>query len=66
MAKQLRANPTTATIPIIMLTALGGKKHRQAALFKLGVEYYVVKPFEMDDLSDKVDLAIRHRIAPDA
>lgn len=62
VARKLRADTGTAKIPIIMLTALSDKKYMKAALFDLGVEYYLTKPYAMDDLLDKVAMAIRYRI----
>jgi DNA-binding response OmpR family regulator len=67
MTRKLKASPRTASIPIIMLTALTERKYMQAALFELDVDYYITKPFEHDDLLDKVRQAIRfRRISPDA
>ena len=31
-------------------------------LFELGVDYYVVKPYEKNDLIDKVNMAIRYGV----
>lgn len=61
VAKRLKAHNTTSTVPIIMLTALSEKKYMKAALFDLGVEFYVIKPFQPDDLIDKVQQAIQYR-----
>ena len=62
VARKLKADPKTATIPVVMLTALSEKKYIKAALFELGVDYYVVKPYEKNDLIDKVNMAIRYGV----
>lgn len=58
VSRQLKANPATAKVPIIMLTALSEKKYIKAALFQLGVQYYIVKPFEIVDFLNKVKEAL--------
>ncbi|MCE5230266.1 response regulator [bacterium] len=50
----LKADDATATIPIIMLTGLSERKKIQEALVG-GTNYYIVKPFEMADLINKVN-----------
>ena len=57
-ARILNSRPETAKIPIIMLTALGEAKYRRGALFDLGIEYYIVKPFVKRDLLEKIDQAL--------
>ena len=49
------------TIPVIMLTGLSEKSKIQEALTS-GTTYYIVKPFEFDDLLDKVRDALEERI----
>jgi two-component system phosphate regulon response regulator PhoB len=44
VARELRANPKTADIPIVMLTAMGSEEDRRQG-FELGVRAYLVKPF---------------------
>lgn len=50
----LKADDSTATIPIIMLTGLSERKKIQEALVG-GTNYYIVKPFEMTNLINKVN-----------
>ncbi len=52
--RALKADDATATIPIIMLTGLSERKKIQEALVG-GTNYYIVKPFEMADLINKVN-----------
>lgn len=58
VSRKLKANPLTAKVPIIMLTALTEKKYIKAALLQLGVQYYIVKPFEIVDFLNKVKEAL--------
>jgi len=53
--KQLKGNPSTASIPVILLTAkamyedvLGG--------YKMGADYYITKPFTKTQLLDGINL----------
>lgn len=63
VARQLKADPKTSTIPIIMLTGLNERKYIKAALFDLGVDFYIIKPFEPDDLLEKIKEATDGQIA---
>jgi len=60
VCRQLRANPPTASIPILVLTARGQLMDRQAAL-DAGADDYVVKPVTMDELLDRVDYLLTKR-----
>jgi two-component system alkaline phosphatase synthesis response regulator PhoP len=56
--RELKAGEATATIPVVMLTGLSdSQKIRQAILS--GTDYYVVKPFDFDDLVMKIRTALR-------
>ena len=55
--KELRDDPRTQTIPVIMLTGVADKTKIREAL-DLGIDYYIVKPFEFHDLIAKVKIAI--------
>lgn len=54
---KLKEKPDTADIPIVVLTGLSERKRIRELLDK-GVKYYIVKPFEYQDLIAKVKLAI--------
>ncbi|MFP4380579.1 MAG: response regulator transcription factor [Candidatus Sumerlaeia bacterium] len=54
---KLKEMDETSTIPVIMLTGLSEKQKIQKALVS-GIEYYVIKPFEFDDLLKKVRTAL--------
>jgi DNA-binding response OmpR family regulator len=56
----LRARPTTAHIPIIMLTARTSEADRIAGL-DLGADDYVTKPFSLKELAARVRAVLRRR-----
>lgn len=64
LTRKLKSHPVTASIPLIMLTALNDRKYMKAALFELDVDYYITKPYEPEMLLDKVRQAIRYRRIP--
>jgi two-component system alkaline phosphatase synthesis response regulator PhoP len=53
VARALRLDPATATLPILMLTGLGEEKDREEVL-ALGVSGYLVKPFSPLELMKRV------------
>lgn len=56
--KQIREQENGTTVPVIMLTA----KHDKATVIegtKLGIMDYVVKPFEGEDLCQRIDRALK-------
>ncbi|HET9049156.1 MAG TPA: phosphate regulon transcriptional regulator PhoB [Chiayiivirga sp.] len=58
LARRLRRNPTTAEIPIIMLTARGEEMDRVSGL-DAGVDDYVVKPFSTRELLARIRAVLR-------
>ena len=54
---RLKANPKTAKIPVIFLTALGLADHIRAGM-DLGADDYIVKPFEPAELKDRIAVAL--------
>ena len=53
VAKYIRENPSTKDIPILMLTALGMLDDKVKG-FDIGVDDYLVKPFELEELKVRV------------
>ena len=53
VAKRIRENPVLKNIPILMLTALGFLENKVQG-FNIGVDDYLVKPFEMEELQVRV------------
>ena len=60
---QLKAHPKTKSIPIIFLTALGLADHIKGGM-DLGAEDYIVKPFEMTELRERVAVCLARHAHP--
>jgi DNA-binding response OmpR family regulator len=58
VCRRLRADPITATLPIIVLTALGDELDRIAG-FETGADDYVTKPFSPRELLLRVQALLR-------
>ena len=54
----MRADPATAAIPVIMLTARGEEADRISGL-EQGADDYVTKPFSPKELTARVDALLR-------
>ena len=52
--KQIRSNPDSAHLPVIMCTSVAEKSQVLDAI-KAGASNYVVKPFQPDDLKKKIE-----------
>lgn len=57
VVRELKKSEATARIPVVMLTGVSERKMIQEALAS-GIDYYIVKPFEFEDLIAKVNQAI--------
>jgi adenylate cyclase len=64
VVKHLKANPMTANIPILMLTARIQIQDRVEGL-QLGAEDYLTKPFNARELLARVDARLRAKAATD-
>lgn len=53
VAQRIRQNPSTKNIPILMLTALSQLNDKVKG-FDIGVDDYLVKPFEMEELKVRI------------
>ncbi len=58
VAKRIRENESTKDIPILMLTALGMLQNKVQG-FNIGVDDYLVKPFEMEELLVRVKALLK-------
>lgn len=56
--KFLRSDPATASLPVIMLTAMDDERHKVGSL-KTGADDYVVKPFSNPELLARVEALLR-------
>jgi len=54
LAGQMRNDPRTSNIPIIMITSRVGEKHRARAI-ELGVNDYLGKPYQENQLLDAIE-----------
>jgi DNA-binding response OmpR family regulator len=61
----LRGRPSTANLPVIMLTARSSEADRVAGL-DLGADDYITKPFSLKELGARVRALMRRRPAADA
>ncbi|HUA37974.1 MAG TPA: response regulator [Candidatus Sulfopaludibacter sp.] len=59
ICKTLRENPATASIPVIMLTGLDSYFTRVAG-FEAGVNVYLTKPYQPEELISKVEELLEH------
>jgi DNA-binding response OmpR family regulator len=60
--EQLKADPATASIPVLMLTARGHERDIVAGL-EGGAYDYIIKPFSFPELISRVGSALaRHRL----
>jgi DNA-binding response OmpR family regulator len=53
LLSNLRQNPLTANLPVIMVSGASQRSDIQQAL-ALGADQYIVKPFQLDDLLNAV------------
>jgi phosphate regulon transcriptional regulator PhoB len=63
VCRRLRADPATATLPVIMLTAKGDEVDRVVGL-ELGADDYVVKPFSPKEMLARVRAVLRRARTP--
>ncbi|MGE0080484.1 MAG: Hpt domain-containing protein [Thiohalomonadaceae bacterium] len=62
LATHIRNEPRLKHIPIIMITSRSGEKHRQRAM-QIGVDVYMTKPFQENDLLDNIRALLDRRAA---
>ena len=67
VAQRIRQNELTKNIPILMLTALGEIQNKVNG-FDIGVDDYLVKPFEMEELKVRIRALLKraHQIPQSA
>jgi two-component system phosphate regulon response regulator PhoB/two-component system alkaline phosphatase synthesis response regulator PhoP len=63
ICRRLRAEPRTAAVPVVMLTAKAGETDKVLGL-ELGADDYVTKPFSPRELVARVKAVLRRREAP--
>lgn len=62
LVKQLRANPATAKLPILMVTTRSVKEDILQAV-EAGVSGYILKPFTPQTLKEKIDQIVSQAAA---
>lgn len=63
VARSIRSDPSTARLPIIMLTARGGELDRVLGL-EMGADDYVTKPFSLREVMARVRAVLRRAETP--
>jgi chemosensory pili system protein ChpA (sensor histidine kinase/response regulator) len=63
LLRQLRAEPATADLPVIMITSRIAQKHRDYAR-ELGVRHYLGKPYGEEELLSVVARLARPEVNP--
>src|SRR5690348_3931064 len=63
ICRQLKSNPRTAAVPVIMLTARGDELDRVVG-FEVGADDYVTKPFSVRELMLRVRAILRRLTGP--
>lgn len=54
LTERIKENPACSTIPLIMLTAKDTSEDREKGL-KLGAVEYITKPFNLEELGEKIE-----------
>jgi two-component system chemotaxis response regulator CheY len=62
LLQEIRQNPDTAKLPVLMVTAEGLKENVMEAV-KAGVNNYVVKPFTAEVLQEKIETIFKKQAA---
>lgn len=63
LLREIKGNPDTASVPTIVVSALGDEETVVEAL-NLGAEDYVTKPFRIRELLARVNAALRRHVQP--
>lgn len=58
LCRRIRLLPQAASLPLVMLSGMDGPESRRAAL-AAGADDFVVKPFDRDDLRDRLARLVR-------
>jgi len=58
VCKQLKAQPSTNAVPVLIMTAMSGDEVRALSL-RAGANGYLVKPFGVDEFLRQVQLHLR-------
>jgi DNA-binding response OmpR family regulator len=65
--RRIKASPRTRRVPVIMMTAIyRGWRFAQDARDSYGASDYIEKPFRMEDVLQRMEVALREAAAPSA
>ncbi len=64
LCRELKKNPATSHIPLVILTSEYSKRHEQQGL-AIGADEYIRKPFDMDLLQSKLSNIIKEKVNQD-
>jgi len=59
MVQRMRTRPTTAHLPVILMSAITGRERRMAG-FETGADDFIEKPIDFDELRARVRIQLRH------
>ena len=59
--REIRDNPTTKNLPVIVITGFDDGKSEQTAV-EMGANYYVTKPWKLGTLRAAIRLALREAV----
>jgi len=62
--KQIRMNPDTRSIPVIMLTGISAREIVDKSL-RAGATDFIVKPGSRDTILSKIDRALKNNVSSD-
>lgn len=64
LLKEIRKNPKTRLIPVMMLSTLSDAPHKVRGL-QSGADDYLSKPFDPAELLTRVEVLIKHQLSPE-
>ena len=64
VCRLLRSHPTTRQVPVLMITATATQATDKVKGFQAGADDYLIKPFELTELLERVRAILRRSSAP--
>ena len=63
--REMRSNPTTKNLPIVLLTAVSPAEGEEVAV-QLGANHYMNKPWKLNNLLQVIERALREPLSSDS